>query len=216
MYKRIKRIIDITLAFIGLIILLPVFIILIIAIKVDSKGPVLFRQKRVGKYKKHFNILKLRTMSSDTPKDIPTHLLSNPDQYITKVGKFLRKTSMDELPQIINIIKGEMSIIGPRPALWNQYDLIEERDIYGANDIRPGLTGWAQIRGRDELKIQDKAKLDGDYIKRMGFIFDSKCFIGTITSIIRHEGVVEGGTGELEKLTTESVATREATHEEKL
>lgn len=214
MYLRLKRVFDIIITIIGFIILLPVFGIIIVAIKLESKGPVLFRQKRVGKNKKLFNILKFRTMYIDTPKDTPTHLLSNPDQYITKVGKFLRKTSLDELPQIINIIKGEMSIIGPRPALWNQYDLIDERDKYGANDIRPGLTGWAQIKGRDELLIQDKARLDGEYKKEMGFIFDSKCFFGTIKSIIKQEGVVEGGTGELEKLTAESVATRESTHEE--
>lgn len=200
MYKHfLKRVIDFILSLIGLIVLSPVFIILCIWIKLDSKGPIFFRQKRVGKNKKHFNILKFRTMYIDTPKDMPTHMLSNPDQYITKAGKFLRKTSLDELPQIINILKGEMAIIGPRPALWNQDDLIAERDKYGANDIKPGLTGWAQINGRDELEIDVKAALDGEYVRRMSFPFDVKCFFGTITSVLKHEGVVEGGTGELHK-----------------
>ena len=200
MYKHfLKRIIDFVLSLIGLIVLSPVFIILCVWIKLDSKGPIFFKQKRVGKNKKYFNILKFRTMYIDTPKDMPTHMLSNPDQYITKAGKFLRKTSLDELPQIINILKGEMAIIGPRPALWNQDDLIAERDKYGANDIKPGLTGWAQINGRDELEIDVKASLDGEYVRRMSFLFDVKCFFGTITSVLKHEGVVEGGTGELHK-----------------
>lgn len=200
MYKHfLKRVIDFILSLIGLIVLSPVFIILCIWIKLDSKGPIFFRQKRVGKNKKHFNILKFRTMYIDTPKDMPTHMLSNPDQYITKAGKFLRKTSLDELPQIINILKGEMAIIGPRPALWNQDDLIAERDKYGANDIKPGLTGWAQINGRDELEIDVKASLDRYYVEHMSFPFDVKCFFGTITSVLKHEGVVEGGTGELHK-----------------
>jgi len=198
MYRKIiKRLIDIIVSGIGLIILSPFFLALVIAIKLDSKGPVLFKQKRVGLNKTHFNILKFRTMRIDTPKDTPTHLLKNPDQYITKVGKFLRKTSFDELPQIINIFKGEMSIIGPRPALWNQYDLIAERDKYGANDVLPGLTGWAQINGRDELPIDIKAKLDGLYIEKMSFLFDIKCFLSTIVSVLKHDGVVEGGTGAL-------------------
>lgn len=197
MYKTIKRLIDFTLALIGLILLSPIFIILIIAIKIDSKGPVFFKQKRVGVNKTHFNILKFRTMRIDTPKDTPTHLLEDPEKYITRVGKFLRKTSLDELPQIINILKGEMSIIGPRPALWNQYDLIEERDKYGANDVYPGLTGWAQINGRDELPIEVKAKLDGEYVKRMSFLFDVEIFFKTIFSVLRSEGVVEGGTGQI-------------------
>ena len=200
MYKHfLKRVIDFILSLIGLIVLSPVFIILCVWIKLDSKGPIFFRQKRVGKNKKYFNILKFRTMYIDTPKDMPTHMLSNPDQYITKAGKFLRKTSLDELPQIINILKGEMAIIGPRPALWNQDDLIAERDKYGANDIKPGLTGWAQINGRDELEIDVKASLDGYYVEHMSFSFDVKCFFGTITSVLKHEGVVEGGTGELHK-----------------
>lgn len=198
-YMKIKRGIDFILALIGLVVLSPVFLILIIAIKVDSRGPVLFKQKRVGIHKSYFNILKFRTMKIDTPKDMPTHMLSNPEQYITRVGKFLRKTSLDELPQIINILKGEMSIIGPRPALWNQCDLIEERDKYGANDVMPGLTGWAQINGRDELEIPIKAKLDGEYVERMSFFMDVKCFVGTIISVLKSDGVIEGGTGELEK-----------------
>ncbi len=200
--KYFKRIIDFILAFIGLIVLFPVFLILIIAIKLDSKGPILFKQKRVGINKSYFNILKFRTMKIYTPKDTPTHLLENPEQWITKVGKFLRKTSLDELPQIINILKGEMSIIGPRPALWNQYDLIDIRDKYKANDIRPGLTGLAQISGRDELEIDTKAKLDGEYVEKMSFAMDIKLFFGTILSVLKHNGVVEGGTGVLEKEST--------------
>lgn len=195
MYLIIKRAIDFILALIGMIILSPVFLILIIAIKLDSKGPVLFKQKRVGINKTHFNILKFRTMKIDTPKDTPTHLLKSPEQYITNIGKILRKTSLDELPQILNILVGHMSIIGPRPALWNQYDLIAERDKYGANNIRPGLTGWAQINGRDELSIEAKAKLDGEYTSSMSFIMDVRCFMGTIIYVLRHNGVVEGGTG---------------------
>lgn len=199
MYVVVKKIIDRFLAFIGLIVLSPLFLILIIAIKLDSPGPIFFRQKRVGIHKTHFEILKFRTMRTDTPKDMPTHMLKNPDQYITKVGRFLRKTSLDELPQIINILKGDMAIVGPRPALWNQYDLIEERDKYGANDILPGLTGWAQINGRDELEIPVKAKLDGDYVAKMSFGMDLRCILGTVVSVARQDGVVEGGTGELHK-----------------
>lgn len=190
--KVIKRFIDFVLSLIGLIVLSPIFLIVILAIKLDSKGPVIFKQKRVGLNKRHFNIYKFRTMRIDTPKEMPTHLLDNPDYFITKVGAFLRKTSLDELPQIVNILKGEMAIIGPRPALWNQYDLIEERDKYGANDIRPGLTGWAQINGRDELEIPVKAKLDGEYVEKESFSMDVKCFIGTIISVSKSEGVVEG------------------------
>jgi O-antigen biosynthesis protein WbqP len=210
MYIFVKRVIDFILAFVGGIILLPLFVILIIAIKIDSKGPVLFMQKRVGKNKKNFKILKFRTMRIDTPKDQPTHLLKNPEQYITITGKFLRKTSLDELPQIWNILVGQMSIVGPRPALWNQYDLLEERDKYGANDIRPGLTGWAQINGRDELLIPIKAKFDGEYVKKMNFVFDCKCCLGTITSIIKHKGVVEGGTGNMQVPEAELAVTEEA------
>ena len=185
------------LSLIGLIVLSPVFLILMLAIKMDSKGPVFFKQERVGKNKEYFKILKFRTMRIDTPKETPTHLLDDPEQWITRVGGFLRKTSLDELPQIINILKGDMSIIGPRPALWNQYDLIAERDKYGANDVLPGLTGWAQINGRDELPIEVKARLDGEYIEKMTFWFDVRCFIATIFSILRADGVVEGGTGVL-------------------
>ena len=200
MYRNgLKRVLDFILSLVGLVILSPVLLIIALIIKMTSPGPVFFKQKRVGKNKTYFNILKFRTMRTDTPKDTPTHLLANPEQYITSIGKVLRKTSLDELPQIINILKGDMSIIGPRPALWNQYDLIEERDKYGANDILPGLTGWAQINGRDELEIDVKAKLDGEYVERMSFLFDCKCFFGTITSVLKHEGVVEGGTGELKK-----------------
>lgn len=200
MYKRFgKRLIDIILSACGIVVLSWLLLILVIAIKLDSPGPVLFKQKRVGLNKTHFNILKFRTMRIDTPKDTPTHLLENPDQWITKVGGFLRKTSLDELPQIFNIFVGQMSIIGPRPALWNQYDLIEERDKYSANDVLPGLTGWAQINGRDELEIPVKAKLDGEYVERMSFAFDVKCFFGTIASVLKRDGVVEGGTGELNR-----------------
>ena len=200
MYRHfLKRVFDFILSLAGLIILSPVFLILALWIKIDSKGPIFFTQKRVGIHKTYFNILKFRTMRIDTPHDRPTHLLDNPDQWITKAGHFLRKTSLDELPQIINILTGKMAIIGPRPALWNQDDLIAERDKYGANDVRPGLTGWAQINGRDELEIPVKAAYDGEYVKRMSFLFDLKCFFGTIASVLRHDGVVEGGTGELHK-----------------
>ena len=196
-YLPIKRLIDLVLSVCGLIVLSPLLIAIVIAIKLDSKGPVIFKQKRVGKNKTYFNIWKFRTMRTDAPKDMPTHLLSSPDAYITKIGKVLRQTSLDELPQILQIVVGKMSIIGPRPALWNQYDLIEERDKYGANDITPGLTGWAQVNGRDELEIPVKAKLDGEYVEKLGFMMDCKCFIMTIFSVARHDGVVEGGTGTL-------------------
>lgn len=192
MYILFKRLIDTVLSLIGLIILSPLFLLIIILIKLDSQGPVLFRQKRYGKNKVLFDILKFRTMRIDTPKDTPTHLLENPNQWITSVGKVLRKTSLDELPQIINILKGEMSIIGPRPALWNQYDLIDERDKYHANDIPVGLTGWAQINGRDELPIEVKAKLDGEYVEKISLWFDIKCFVGTILVVCKADGVVEG------------------------
>ncbi|MBP2075902.1 O-antigen biosynthesis protein WbqP [Oceanobacillus polygoni] len=211
-YPKFKRLIDFVLSFLGLVILSPVFLALIVAIKLDSKGPVLFKQKRVGIHKTHFPILKFRTMKIDTPKDTPTHLLGDPEQYITRVGKFLRKTSLDELPQILNIFIGQMSIIGPRPALWNQYDLIKERDKYGANNVKPGLTGWAQINGRDELPIDVKAKLDGEYVNRMSFGFDVKCFIGTLISVAKSDGVVEGGTGTAAK---EEIASDKETLYEK-
>lgn len=190
-----KRLIDIVLSSIGLVILSPVLLGIALLIKLESTGPVLFRQKRIGIHKKHFGIYKFRTMRVEAPKDTPTHMLNDPDRYITKLGRFLRKTSLDELPQILNILKGEMALVGPRPALWNQDDLVAERDRYGANDVLPGLTGWAQINGRDELEIPVKAKLDGEYVKRMSFMFDLKCVLGTFVSITRQEGVLEGGTG---------------------
>ena len=200
MYNKVfKRLIDVVLSGLGIVVLAPIYLIVALAIKMDDPGPVFFRQKRVGLHKSHFHILKFRTMKMETPKDTPTHLLQNPEQYITKVGRILRKTSLDELPQIFQIFTGKMSIIGPRPALWNQFDLIEERDKYGANDVRPGLTGWAQINGRDELPIDVKARFDGEYVERMSFLFDCKCFFGTIVSVLKHDGVVEGGTGQLEK-----------------
>ncbi|NHM30017.1 sugar transferase [Neobacillus terrae] len=193
LYKMlIKRLIDFIFSLMGMLILLPVFLILILLIKMDSKGPVLFKQRRIGKDKTEFYIYKFRTMKTETPTDTPTHLLGNPEFYITRVGKFLRKTSLDELPQIFNIIKGEMSIIGPRPALWNQFDLINERDKYLANNIYPGLTGWAQINGRDELPIEVKAKLDGEYVEKLSLLFDLKVLLKTVVSVIRSEGVKEG------------------------
>ena len=203
--KIVKRGIDFVLALIGIILLAIPMLIISIIIKTDDPGPVLFRQKRISKGKGTFPLLKYRSMKMSTPHDMPTHMLSNPEQYITKVGAFLRKSSLDELPQLFNILKGEMAIIGPRPALWNQDDLIAERDKYGANDIRPGLTGWAQINGRDAIEIEDKAKLDGYYAEKLrkggftAFAMDVKCFFGTITSVLRSDGVVEGGTGELNK-----------------
>lgn len=203
MYKHFfKRIFDFVLSLIGSIILFPFFIIFGIIIFIDNPGPIFFTQKRVGKNKKLFRLIKFRTMKTNTP-DIPTHLLENPEQYITRFGKFLRKTSIDELPQIWNILIGKMSIIGPRPALWNQDDLIAERDKYGANDIKPGLTGWAQINGRDELEIPVKAAFDGEYVKRMSFWFDCKCFFGTIKAVFKSDGVVEGGTGEIHRMQVE-------------
>lgn len=200
MYKNgVKRILDFFMSLCGIIVLSPLLVILSIWIKVDSKGPVLFKQKRIGKDKTYFSIYKFRTMYVDTPHDMPTHLLDDPDAFITKAGHFLRKTSLDELPQLFNILLGQMAVIGPRPSLWNQDDLIALRDEYHANDVRPGLTGWAQIHGRDELEITTKAKLDGYYVDHLGFLLDVKCFFGTITSVLKHEGVVEGGTGSLNK-----------------
>lgn len=206
MYKKyIKRLIDIVLSLSGMIIASWLYLIIIIAIVIDDPGPIFFTQERIGIHKKHFKLIKFRSMKMSTPHDTPTHLLENPEQYITRVGKFLRKTSLDEIPQLWNILKGDMSVIGPRPALWNQYDLLDERDIYGANDIRPGLTGWAQINGRDELEIEVKAKLDGEYVEKMGFLFDCRCFFGTAVSALRGDGVVEGGTGEMKKEEKEKV-----------
>ncbi|MFE5324058.1 sugar transferase [Paenibacillus sp. NPDC056579] len=192
MYPIVKRILDVVLSFLALVFFWPLFVLIAVLIKIDSKGPVLFKQRRIGKNKREFLILKFRTMRTDTPKEMPTHLLKDPEAYITKVGKFLRKTSLDELPQIINILKGDMSIIGPRPALWNQYDLLAERDRYGANDIYPGLTGWAQINGRDELPETVKAKLDGEYVVKMNLVFDIKVLLKTILTVLRSDGVKEG------------------------
>ena len=206
MYKHfIKRMIDLILSGMAIVVLaLPILVVAII-IRLDSTGPAFFKQERIGLHKSRFNLLKFRTMRTDTPHDMPTHMLADPEQYITGIGKLLRKTSLDELPQIFNIFVGQMSIIGPRPALWNQDDLIAERDKYGANDVIPGLTGWAQINGRDELEIPVKAKLDGEYTaalnegKFKGFAMDIKCFFGTIISVLKSDGVVEGGTGEMKK-----------------
>lgn len=195
MYKLfLKRLIDIVIALIGIIILAIPMLIVTIIIKIDDPGPALFKQKRVGIHKTYFQLYKFRSMKLNTP-DIPTHLLDNPEQYLIGIGGAIRKLSIDELPQLFNILKGDMSIIGPRPALWNQDDLVAERDKYGANDVKPGLTGWAQINGRDELEIPVKAKYDGEYVERMSFLFDCKCFFLTIKSVLKHEGVVEGGTG---------------------
>ncbi len=207
MYQRFfKRLIDLVLSAVGLIVLSPFFLILAIAIKLDDPGPVFFRQKRVGIHKTYFHILKFRTMKMETPHDMPTHLLENPDQYITRVGRFLRKTSLDELPQIAQIFTGKMSIIGPRPALWNQEDLIVARDKYGTNDVRPGLSGWAQINGRDELPIDVKARYDGEYVERMSFLFDCKCFFGTIGKVLHADGVVEGAAVHTEEKKEETAA----------
>lgn len=200
MYRKYgKRVLDIVLSACGIIVLSPLFLLLAVAIKIDDPGPVFFHQKRVGLHKAHFNILKFRTMKMCTPHDVPTHLLSNPEQYITRVGRILRKTSLDELPQILQIFTGKMSVIGPRPALWNQYDLIALRDQVGANDVRPGLTGWAQINGRDEIPVEQKAALDGEYVQKLSFFFDCKCFFATIAAVLTHKGVVEGGTGAMNK-----------------
>lgn len=214
MYQYIKRALDLILVLISCIFLLPIFFFIIIAIKIDSKGPVLFKQKRIGKNKTYFYILKFRTMRIDTPSDLPTHLLDNPEIYITRVGAFLRKASLDELPQLWNILIGQMSIVGPRPALWNQDDLISERDKYNANNIHPGLTGWAQINGRDELPISVKAQFDGEYIQRMSFRFDCMCIMRTFISIFKRDGVVEGGTGRLESYMTEIASTKETSERE--
>ncbi len=202
MYRRfVKGGIDILLSALAVIVLLPVWLLLSLAIVADDPGPILFKQKRIARNRKgtvqYFQIYKFRTMKMCTPHDVPTHMLKNPERYITKVGGFLRRTSLDELPQIFNILFRQMSIVGPRPALWNQTDLYAAREKYGANDVKPGLTGWAQINGRDELEIEEKARLDGVYVKRMGFLMDAKCFFLTLASVLRHDGVVEGGTGRL-------------------
>ncbi|MBO4693924.1 MAG: sugar transferase [Clostridia bacterium] len=199
-YARIfKRFLDAFISFFGLIILSPVFFALFVAIIIDDPGPVFFKQTRVGKDMKFFKVHKFRSMKMSTPHDMPTHMLQNPEQYITGVGKFLRKLSLDELPQIWDIFRGKMSIIGPRPALWNQADLVAEREKYGVNDLYPGLTGFAQINGRDELKISEKVSYDRKYKENISFWFDVKCFFGTIVSVLKSDGVVEGGTGEIEK-----------------
>ena len=200
MYKRFgKRAMDILLSGLGLVVLSPLFLIISIAIKAEDPGPVFFRQKRVGIHKTHFNIVKFRSMRQDTPHDMPTHLLEDPQRWITRTGRFLRKTSLDELPQIAQIFTGKMSVIGPRPALWNQYDLIAQRDQYGANDITPGLTGWAQVNGRDELEIEEKARLDGEYAQNISFGMDMKIFWMTVKNVLRGSGVVEGGPKEMKK-----------------
>ena len=196
-YIKIKRVVDILLSGAGLVVLSPVFLGVMLAIKLEDgwRAPVFFSQKRVGNHRTYFQLYKFRSMKLDAPHDMPTHLLRDPEQYITKVGKVLRRTSLDELPQIFNILKGDMSVIGPRPALWNQEDLLAERDKYGANDVVPGLTGWAQINGRDELEIDVKARLDGEDVEKLSFLFDVRCFFGTIFHVLRSDGVVEGGTG---------------------
>lgn len=196
MYQtRIKRLLAVILSLGGIICCSWLYILISIMIVLDDPGPIFFMQERVGIHKKNFKILKFRTMKINAPHDMPTHLLSDPDQYTTRIGKILRKTSLDELPQFFNILAGHMSVVGPRPALWNQYDLLEERDKYGANDVRPGLTGWAQINGRDELEIEEKAKLDGYYVEHLSFSMDAKCFFGTILPVLRSDGFAEGGTG---------------------
>lgn len=197
--KFFKRLIDLVLSSVGIVVLALPMVVFALIIRIEDPGPAIFRQKRVGIHKTYFSVLKFRSMKMSTPHDMPTHMLENPDQYLLKCGRWMRKMSIDELPQLFNIFTGKMSIIGPRPALWNQDDLIAERDKYGANDVKPGLTGWAQINGRDELEIADKARLDGEYVKKMNFAFDCRCFFGTIRSVLRHDGVVEGGTGELKK-----------------
>ncbi len=200
MYKKlVKRLLDIVLSLTGLIVSAIPMAVITLVIKREDPGPAVFKQKRFGIHKSFFTLYKFRSMKLSTPHDVPTHQLEDPEQYLLKSGKFIRKYSLDELPQLLNIFKGDMSVIGPRPALWNQDDLIEERDKYGANDVKPGLTGWAQINGRDELEIPVKAKLDGEYAKKLSFIFDCRCFFGTFLKVLRHEGVVEGGTGELAK-----------------
>ena len=212
MYRRvIKRLFDILLALTALIVLALPMLVLALIIKLDSKGPVFFKQKRVGLHKKIFLMPKFRSMYTETPANMPTHLLADPDRFITPVGRVLRKTSLDELPQLLSILRGHMSFIGPRPALWNQDDLIAERDKYGANDVRPGLTGWAQINGRDELPIPVKARLDGEYVEKMGFLMDMKCFFGTFVAVLTHKGVVEGGTGRLNKNETEAASVPSTT-----
>lgn len=199
-YLKIKRLLEFDLTLIATVTFMPLIVLLALLIKLDSKGPILFKQKRIGKDKVPFYILKFRTMKVDTPKDTPTHMLENPENYITNMGVFLRKTSLDEIPQLFNILKGDMTLIGPRPALWNQYDLLEERDKYGANSIHPGLTGWAQVNGRDEIPIELKASLDGEYVEKLGPLLDLKCFVLTLMSVVRSKGIIEGSRDKNEKL----------------
>lgn len=206
MYPHIKRGLDFILSLSALIVLSPVMLILTLAVRLSSPGPAFFRQKRVGRGKTHFTIYKFRTMRTDAPKDAPTHLLKNPQSYITPVGRFLRASSLDELPQLFNILKGDMAIVGPRPALWNQYDLIAARDEVHANDVLPGLTGWAQVNGRDELPIDVKARLDGEYVRRMSFLFDLRCILATVRSVLRRDGVREGAREETGKRGDDTVA----------
>jgi len=213
MYRYIKRIIDILLSVLGITVLAIPLMIVAIIIKCEDPGPAIFKQKRVGINKQYFMLYKFRSMKMATPHDVPTHLLEDPEQYLLKCGKVLRKLSIDELPQLINIIKGEMSFVGPRPALWNQDDLIFERDKYGANEVKPGLTGWAQTHGRDEVEIAEKAKLDGEYVQRFGFIMDCSCFFRTIGKVFMGEGVVEGGTGTMKKKQQNKVNCRGDGHE---
>ena len=198
-YLFFKRALDFILALAAMLVLSPLFAVIAVAVRLDSKGPVFFCQRRAGKGRLDFKMVKFRTMRQDTPHDTATHLLNNADSYITRVGALLRKTSLDELPQLWNIVRGDMAIVGPRPALWNQFDLLDERDKYGANDVRPGLTGWAQINCRDELPIAEKAALDGEYVRKMSLGFDLKCIVGTVVVVVRREGVVEGGTGAMDK-----------------
>ncbi len=199
-YECIKRIFDLVVSLAAIVVLSPVLLVIALAIRLEDRGPILYCAQRVGRHGKAITVYKFRSMKTSTPHDMPTHLLENPEQYITRVGRFLRKTSLDEIPQLWNILRGDMSVIGPRPALWNQEDLLAERDKYGANDIRPGLSGWAQICGRDELEIADKARLDGEYVQRCSFRFDCRCFFGTAISALRGDGVVEGGTGEIHRM----------------
>lgn len=199
MYEGVKRVMDIFFSLLGIIFFSWLFLFIIIWVKMDSKGPVFFKQKRVGKNKKYFYMHKFRTMKIDAPSEVPTHMLTNPNEYITKAGKFLRRTSLDELPQLYDVLVGNMSFVGPRPALWNQEDLIRERDKYGANMLTPGITGWAQVNGRDELEISVKAAFDGEYVRKKGFLFDIRCLVLTLKSVIKSDGVVEGGTGEINR-----------------
>ena len=207
MYRRfLKRVLDLLLSLIGILLTGIPMLVIAAVIRHEDPGPAVFRQRRFGIHRTFFTLYKFRSMKLSTPHDVPTHPLENPEQYLLKSGAFLRKYSLDELPQLLNILKGDMSVIGPRPALWNQEDLIAEREKYGANDVKPGLTGWAQINGRDELEIPVKARYDGEYAEKLSFSFDCRCFFGTFLKVLRHEGVVEGGTGEMEKTAKEKAS----------